>query len=230
MREYGAKTIDIADHPSPNFGERKRGQAVELVVLHYTAMADANAAIDRLCDPDCDVSAHYVIAQDGCVSRLVSEDHRAWHAGIGDWAGRDDVNSRSIGIELDNDGASPFAEPLLVSLETLLADILARHRLQPKAVIGHSDMAPDRKEDPGRFFDWQRFAAKGLSVWPEPSISTNGFRRDAAHFGYSATQSDIQILNAFRQRFRPHATGPLNAADEAMMAGLARQFPAVVTT
>ncbi len=222
--------MDIADCPSPNFGDRRTGQAVELVVLHYTAMSDAGAAIERLCDPECEVSAHYVIGQDGAVTRLVAEEHRAWHAGDGEWAGRGDINSRSIGIELDNDGASPFSDELMAALETLLADILARHDLPPKAVIGHSDMAPSRKQDPGRRFDWQRLAAAGLSVWPEPAMTVSGFLKDAAHFGYGSEAGETQILEAFRQRFRPDATGPFCVADEAMMAGLARQFPANVST
>ena len=102
--------MEIAALPSPNHGERRQGERVELVVLHYTAMGDAEAALARMCDPVCEVSAHYLIAKDGAVTRLVDEAHRAWHAGAGKWADVDDVNSRSIGIELDNDGASRFPE------------------------------------------------------------------------------------------------------------------------
>jgi len=222
--------VKIVEHPSPNFGERRGGQAVELVVLHYTAMSNVEAAIERLCDPECEVSSHYVIGWDGSLTRLVHEDHRAWHAGAGEWAGRGDVNSRSIGIELDNDGASVFPDIQMDALEFLLADILDRHKLPPKAVIGHSDLALERKNDPGRFFDWKRLANAGLSVWPEPAISTRGFLNDAAHFGYASDASERHVLEAFRRRFRPDATGPLSVADEAMMAGLARQFPADVTT
>lgn len=219
--------MDIASCPSPNFGERKGG-AVSLIVLHYTAMPDAKSAMERLCDPEAEVSAHYLIATSGEITRLVEEDKRAWHAGAGSWAGVDDVNSRSIGIELDNDGESAFDEPLMEALEWLLGDLLERHKLHPRAVIGHSDLAPTRKSDPGRLFDWQRLAAKGLSVWPEPSLSRD-FMRDAAYVGYPTEHGERCILDAFRQRFRPGASGPMSPADEAMMAGLARQHPADVT-
>lgn len=220
--------MEIIDRPSPNFGERPVGASVDLIVLHYTAMPEADGALTRLCDPECEVSCHYLIGRDGTLFRLVDEDKRAWHAGAGAWAGQDDVNSRSIGIELDNDGESPFGEALMTSLEALLADLLERHALSPKAVIGHADMAPERKRDPGRLFDWQRLADRGLSVWPEPSLRGE-FMRDAAHFGYPVEAGREAVLEAFRQRFRPDATGPLSTADEAMMAGLARQYPADVT-
>lgn len=219
--------MDITACPSPNFGDRKGG-AVELIVLHYTAMPDAPSALERLCDPEAEVSAHYLIAKTGEITRLVDEDQRAWHAGQGSWAGQDDVNSRSIGIELDNDGASDFEEPLMASLEELLADLLKRHGLDPKAVIAHSDMSPERKSDPGRLFDWQRLAAKGLSVWPDPAMGGE-FIRNAAYVGYPTQTGEACVLDAFRQRFRPGASGPLSPADEAMMAGLARQHPADVT-
>ena len=218
--------MDIIDRPSPNFGERKG--AVELIVLHYTAMPDAEAALQRLVDSESEVSAHYLISNSGEVFRLVDDDKRAWHAGAGSWAGHDDVNGRSIGIELDNDGASDFAEPLMEALEVLLADLLERHHLDPKAVIAHSDMAPDRKSDPGRLFDWQRLAAKGLSIWPDPAMPGD-FMRNAAYVGYPTEHGQVVILDAFRQRFRPSASGPLSPADEALMAGLARQHPADVT-
>lgn len=220
--------MEIAARPSPNHGERRQGERVELVVLHYTAMADAEVALARMCDPDCEVSAHYLIAKDGAVVRLVDETHRAWHAGAGKWADLDDVNSRSIGIELDNDGASDFPDAQMEALEALLGDILKRHGLEPKHVIAHSDMAPDRKSDPGRLFDWKRLADKGLSIWPEPALPGD-FLRNAAAFGYPVEHGETVILDAFRQRFRPHATGPIGPADRALMAGLARHYPADVT-
>ena len=122
------------------------------------------------------------------------------------------MNGRSIGIELDNDGTSDFAEPLMEALEGLLADLLERHDLDPKAVIAHSDMAPDRKSDPGRLFDWQRLAAKGLSIWPDPAMPGD-FMRNAAYVGYPTEHGQAVILDAFRQRFRPSASGPLSPAD-----------------
>lgn len=220
--------MDVTDLPSPNYGQRKGGLGVELIVLHYTAMDECQAALDRLCDKEAEVSSHYLIDRDGKLFRLVDEEKRAWHAGEGRWAGRDDVNSRSIGIELDNDGNGAFTEPLMTTLEALLAELLERHELSPKAVIGHSDLAPGRKNDPGPYFNWERLADAGLSVWPEPSLRGD-FMRDAAYFGYPVEAGELQILSAFRQRFRPFATGPLDVADEAMMAGLARHHPADVT-
>jgi len=220
--------MDIEDRTSPNCNARRGGLAPSLVVLHYTAMESAEAALEKLCDEVAEVSAHYLISRDGAVFQMVDEAHRAWHAGDGRWAGREDVNSRSIGIELDNDGTCAFEEPLMAALEVLLQDILTRQSLAPKTVLAHSDFAPDRKADPGRRFDWQRLAKKGLSVWPEPSLEGD-FMRNAAVFGYPIEVGERLVLEAFRQRFRPGASGPLDPADRAMMSGLARQFPADVT-
>ena len=174
------------------------------------------------------MSAHYLIDREGSVYKLVDEGKRAWHAGDGRWAGHDDINSRSIGIELDNDGASPYSDALMTALEELLESVLTRYHLEPKAVIGHSDFAPDRKSDPGRRFDWRRLANRGLAVWPEPALEGD-FMRHAAIFGYPTEHGEATILDAFRQRFRPDATGPIGVADRAMMAGLARHFPADVS-
>ena len=220
--------MQIAERPSPNFNDRRNGAGVDLVVLHYTAMPDAEAALCRLCDAEAEVSAHYLVAKDGAVTRMVAEDKRAWHAGEGRWAGRDDVNSRSLGIELDNDGDSHFEDAQMEALEALLADILERHALHPKSVIAHSDMAPGRKSDPGRLFEWKRLADKGLSIWPEAGMPGD-FLRNAAAFGYPVELGETLVIDAFRQRFRPFATGPLDAPDRAMMAGLARHWPADVT-
>lgn len=206
-------------HPSPNFGDR-RGRRVDLVVLHYTAMASCAEALERLCDPAAEVSAHYLIDGDGTVLSLVAETERAWHAGAGAWAGEEDVNSRSIGIELVNPGDQPFPEPQMRALETLLADVLARHGLSPQAVIGHSDMAPARKGDPGPRFDWRRLALQGLSVWPEPA-APGDFAADLRAFGYPEVAPEL-LLTAFRLRFRPWARSPLDATDRALAAGLAR--------
>jgi N-acetylmuramoyl-L-alanine amidase len=207
-------------HPSPNFGERRGRGRVELVVLHHTAMASCHEALQRLCDPDTEVSAHYLIDTDGTVLSLVHEAHRAWHAGTGEWRGEADVNSRSIGIELANTGKEPFAERQMAALDRLLADILGRHVLPPHAVIGHSDMAPIRKADPGRRFDWRRLALQGLSVWPKPA-EPGDFNADLRAFGYPEAPPET-LLTAFRLRFRPWAGGPLDDTDQALAAGLRR--------
>ena len=206
-------------HPSPNFGDR-RGKRVNLIVLHYTAMTSAAVALARLCDPGPEVSAHYLIDRDGTVFALVDETMRAWHAGAGEWGGEGDVNSRSIGIELQNTGSEPFAEPQMAALEALLSDLLGRHALPPQAVIGHSDMAPDRKGDPGGRFDWQRLALQGLAVWPVPA-DPGDLQADLRAFGYPDAPTDT-LLTAFRLRFRPWAKGPLNDTDRALAAGLRR--------
>jgi N-acetylmuramoyl-L-alanine amidase len=206
-------------YPSPNFGERRGRGRVELVVLHYTVLG-CTEALERLCDPLAEVSAHYLIAHDGTVLSLVDEAARAWHAGAGEWGGAGDVNSRSIGIELANSGSEPFAEPQMAALERLLAGALERHGLGPHAVIAHSDMAPDRKGDPGARFDWRRLALQGLAVWPKPQ-QPGDFLADLHAFGYPESAPEI-LLTAFRLRFRPWAKGPLDDTDRALAAGLRR--------
>lgn len=211
-------SFEIIQHPSPNFGPRRDDLTPHLIVLHYTAMQSAEAALERLCDPEAQVSAHYLIAGEGRVFQMVAEDQRAWHAGVGEWAGQDDINSRSIGIEFDNRGDHPFSEPLMRQLETLLVQIMQRWEIAAEGVIGHSDMAPDRKGDPGPHFDWARLARQGyvarggLDAGPRDP-HPESFRKVAAHAGYTADVGDAALLNAVRLRFRPHATGPLCAAD-----------------
>lgn len=198
-------------HPSPSFGPRRDGLAPSLIVLHYTAMAGAQAALDRLCDPGIEVSAHYLIGGDGTVWQMVDEAMRAWHAGAGEWAGMGDINSRSVGIEMDNRGDHPFAEAQMAALEALLPGIMARWSIPPEGVIGHSDMAPGRKGDPGWRFDWARLARAGLARkggggcgvaadWAE-------FRARARAAGYSAAVDDATLLDAVRLRFRPWGRG-----------------------
>ena len=157
---------------SPNFGERRGGVSPSLIVLHYTGMQSCQAAFDRLCDPSAEVSAHYLISETGRGHALVPEPMRAWHAGQGAWAGIDDINSHSIGIELANPGDAPFAAPQMLALERLLAEIIVRWSIAAHRVIGHSDMAPLRKRDPGPRFDWRRLARARLSVWPDDAATT----------------------------------------------------------
>ena len=225
--------MHLIDRPSPSQGARRGGATPDLVVIHHTAMDTAAAALDRLCDPGSEVSAHYLIGEDGTVWRLVAEDRRAWHAGAGAWGDVSDVNSRSIGIELANPGPlaglPPFAAPQMAALEVLLADILARWAIPPERVIAHSDAAPGRKTDPGPKFDWQRLARSGLSVWPEPAAAAGDFWANAHRFGYrmAAGPGEAEtLLAAFRLRFRPGQTGPVDDTDRALIADLAARFPA----
>jgi len=217
----------IIDRPSPNFGPRRNEARPDLIVLHYTAMENAQAALDRLCDSRAEVSAHYLIFEAGQVVSLVPEAQRAWHAGAGAWGKVCDVNSSSIGIELANTSTHPFPEPQIVALTELLRGVMNRWAIGPERVIGHSDMAPLRKSDPGRRFDWRRLARDGLSIWPEPGCAPGDFMRDAQTFGYvpSDEVDEAAILDAFRQRFRPWAEGPLSDVDRAVMADLAARFP-----
>jgi N-acetylmuramoyl-L-alanine amidase len=196
--------------------------------LHYTAMATCVEARDRLCAAEHEVSAHWLISEAGEAEALVDETHRAWHAGAGEWAGLADINSHSIGIELANTGSQPFAEPQMAALERVLGAAMARWAIPVHRVIAHSDMAPDRKSDPGARFDWQRLALLGLSVWPEDLAADPAeFTAGARAFGYPDLPQDL-LLRAFRLRFRPWAKGPLDAVDAGMAADLARRFPAGV--
>lgn len=202
-----------------------------MIVLHYTAMDSAQAALARLSAPEFEVSAHYLIGQQGEITQLVEEQDRAWHAGAGAWGACCDINSHSIGIELDNTGKTPFSAPQMARLEGLMADIMARWHIAPARVIGHSDMAPLRKGDPGARFDWHRLARGGLSVWPcpdtrwEAEVSMERFLAAAQGFGYPADVAPDAVLAAFRLRFRPAATGPLDGVDLMRISDLARRFP-----
>ena len=203
-------------HPSPNFGPRRKGQSPSLIILHYTEMTSPEAALQRLCDRQAEVSSHYLIGRDGTQWQLVDEAQRAWHAGAGAWLGRDDINSHSIGIELDNDGRSPFSAPLMLSLEMQLRRLLARWRLPACAVIAHSDMAPTRKADPGARFDWRRLALQNLAIWPaQPGDPARPLANSLDTIGYPpAPPSDR--LRAFRLRFAPGHIGPESGADRAI--------------
>ncbi|WP_375280399.1 N-acetylmuramoyl-L-alanine amidase [Pseudooctadecabacter sp.] len=213
---------------SPNFGPRRGGAVPDLIVLHYTAMADWTRARDWLCNPEAEVSAHYIISPQGEVVGLVDEDQRAWHAGAGRWGDVTDVNSHSIGIELSNDGASPFAAPLMDALEDLMGGIMARWNIPAHRVIAHSDLAPGRKIDPGPRFDWARLVRRGCAIAASPTGAAapteDAFRADAARAGYTAQVDFDTLLSAFRLRHRPGHTGPLDAVDCALAADLAARF------
>ena len=150
--------------PSPNFGPRR----VNLVVIHYTGSSTAERALQTLSDPKSEVSSHYLVTRDGRIVQLVDERERAWHAGASRWGGADDINSASIGIELDNNGREPFPEAQLVSLIQLLHDLTERHHLSPRAFVGHSDVAPRRKQDPGVLFPWRWLSQQGYGLWCDP--------------------------------------------------------------
>ncbi len=206
--------MPMLDRPSPNHNAR-RGRPIDLIVLHYTGMPTAAAALDRLTDPSAEVSAHYLIEEAGQLWRLVPEERRAWHAGRGFWAGESDVNARSIGIELVNPGHEwgyrPFPAPQIASLTGLLRQLTARHAVLRSRVIGHSDLAPLRKEDPGELFPWQSLAAQGLALFPPPLAPLRLDRHCwseiagwLAAIGYGFVEDNpVAVLRAVQRRARP---------------------------
>lgn len=230
--------LRIVSRPSPNFDARTR--PIDLVVLHYTGMQDAETALARLTDlepvagrypgpwqkpdavadaPLARVSAHYVVDESGVVYAVVAEEQRAWHAGASSWDGEGDVNARAIGIEIVNGGHDfglpDFAEPQIEAVIALVGEILARWRLKPERVVGHSDIAPERKYDPGEKFPWRRLAEAGVSVWPKQVAQPNdadpvaALQERLARFGYGVSANGMidaptkAALMAFQRRFRP---------------------------
>lgn len=226
------RSMAMRERPSPNHDSRPVGQPVDILLIHYTGMRSAAAALDRLCDPKAKVSAHYLIEESGQVWRLVPEGWRAWHAGVSCWAGGRDVNARSIGIELANPGHEfgyrPFPKPQMAALEMLAREILARHPIPACRVLGHSDVAPGRKQDPGERFDWARLAHAGIGLWPRPEAagkrwSVKELQEALRRFGYEVPASGVLdeptrlVLTAFQRHFRP---ARLDGEPDAETAGL----------
>jgi len=220
----------MEERPSPNHGPRSG--AIDMLVLHYTGMTSAAAALDRLCDPAAQVSAHYLVEEDGTVWRLVPEERRAWHAGLSSWRGKSDINDASVGIELANPGHEggyrPFPEPQIAALEALCRLILARHPIPPRNVVGHSDVAPQRKEDPGELFPWSRLARAGIGLWPAPPLprapaSEAELRRLLAAIGYGLDGELARVVTAFQRRYRPaRCDGAADAETRSLIAAVAR--------
>lgn len=202
--------MTIIDNPSPNFDDRSL--PVSMIVLHYTGMQSAEAAIARLTDPEAKVSAHYLVAEDGTVLRMVAEDKRAWHAGKSHWRDIDDVNGASIGIEIVNPGHEfgyrPFADEQVDAVIRLVADIKDRYAITRGNVVGHSDIAPARKQDPGELFPWGKLARLRLALprpthnLMDPHWSESGFLLALERFGYDVANPMAAIM-AFQRRFRP---------------------------
>jgi N-acetylmuramoyl-L-alanine amidase len=202
---------------SPNVDDRPPGCAVDTLILHYTGMPTAAAALERLCDPGAKVSAHYLVDEGGSVAQLVPEERRAWHAGVSKWQGRVRLNDCSIGIELVNPGHEwgyrPFPEAQYDACIALCRAILARWPIPPGRVLAHSDVAPARKQDPGELFDWPRLAAAGIGLWPPPGPGAprpaGQLQNDLARLGYDVAPSGrldeatCLVVAAFQRRFRP---------------------------
>ena len=209
----------MTEKESPNFSERPPGFDIDLLLLHYTGMESAEAAIERLCDPEAKVSSHYVIDQDGTTVCLVPEDKTAWHAGQSCWEGKIGMNQRSIGIELVNPGHEfgyqDFPDAQMNALVELSTGILARHPIPRRFVLGHSDVAPMRKEDPGEKLDWKGLADKGIGLWPQATDMEpiDGTIREVQialrNIGYCVpvdgedTVVYRSILKAFQRHWRP---------------------------
>jgi N-acetylmuramoyl-L-alanine amidase len=252
--------------PSPNFDER--GRPIELLILHYTGMQSGDIAIQRLCDPepragvyafawenpdDPDAklgraSAHYVVEEDGRVVDMVDESKRAWHAGAGQWRGEAELNARSIGIEIVNGGHDfglpDYPEAQIAALVELVRDIAKRNALKPHQIIGHSDVAPARKADPGEKFPWRRMAEAGLALWSLQSFtgqfSVEGrdvaaLQRDLAAIGYGIEANGVLdphtalVLKAFQRRFRPsRIDGVADSETLGLVSDILRQTRALI--
>ncbi len=221
-------SLEIIQAPSANFNERLH--PLDMLVLHYTGMKDGPSALARMLeDREPRVSAHYMVEEDGRVFQLVAEDKRAWQAGRSWWQGHEDLNSRSIGIEIVNPGHEwgyrPFSEAQIVSVIELCQGILGRWPIPPHRVVAHSDIAPDRKEDPGELFPWKRLAEAGIGLWPQPvrpepwmmhgaapgdaGMTVEGLQKSLAAIGYKIAVTGMfddataAVVRAFQRRWRP---------------------------
>jgi N-acetylmuramoyl-L-alanine amidase len=210
-------------HPSPNFGPRPSDVPLDMIVLHYTDMLNAKEALARLCNPISEVSAHFLIGKDGALYQLVDPKYRAWHAGLGSWGGEKDINSRSIGIEMDNlghtFGPEPFPIPQINTLSDLLTELIQTYGIPAHRIVGHSDVAPLRKQDPGELFPWYDLAQKGFGLWPRerlvassyPSLALNILEAQQAlcNIGYGCPLTGIwdddsqKVCRAFQRHFTP---------------------------
>jgi N-acetylmuramoyl-L-alanine amidase len=235
---------EFIDAPSPNFNQRVAPP--DMIVLHYTGMQTGEAALERLCDPEAKVSSHYLVEEDGRVFGLVAEERRAWHAGVSFWKGETDVNARSIGIEIVNPGHEwgyrPFPEVQVEAVIALVADIRGRWTIPDALILGHSDVAPERKEDPGELFPWRRLHEAGHGLWAEPPIPPGDplsegdegvgvFALQAAltRLGYDSAPSGQydaatrKIVTAFQRHWAPHRTdGVADGETRARLMGVLR--------
>lgn len=220
----------ITDCPSPNHEPRPAGVPIDMLILHYTGMRSGAAALERLCDVAAKVSSHYLIEEDGRIARLVPEERRAFHAGVSYWRGERDINSRSVGIELVNPGHEfgyrAFPKAQMDALIHLARGIMQRHGISPARVLGHSDVAPTRKSDPGELFDWRGLAHHGVGIWPPgvedeplpgpvvipsdvPCAAAADLQEKLAAYGYEVPRTSAVdaatriVITAFQRHFRP---------------------------
>jgi len=224
-----ARRRAIVERPSPNFGPRPADTVIDLLILHYTGMQSAEAALARLCDRAAEVSAHYVIDEDGTTYRLVDERARAWHAGVSAWQGRADVNTFSVGIELVNPGHEwgyrDFPAAQLAACAHLSRAIMRRHSIPAVRVLGHSDIAPARKQDPGERFDWALLASHGVGLWPPPTLP-DADGDGGALLARGAGGAAVLALQSALARFgyTCPTTGDFDAATETVVVAFQRHF------
>jgi N-acetylmuramoyl-L-alanine amidase len=228
MRTFTSDTSIASDViPSANYGDRAKGRQPDMIVLHYTGMPEVEGAIRQLCAAGTDVSAHYIVLEDGRIVQLVPEAKRAWHAGVSSWAGEEDINSCSIGIEIVNRGHDwgypEFPLRQIAAVIALCRGIMLRRKVPSHRVLAHSDVAPARKKDPGEKFPWHSLANSGVGHWVQPapivhgeslklgSINENveGMQRALARYGYGVPVTGkydgptMEVVSAFQRHFRP---------------------------
>ena len=240
---FPAESCLIAEvRPSPNHGSRQNGVRPDIILLHYTGMYDPSVALDRLCTAGSEVSAHYLVLEDGRVVQMVPEARRAWHAGVSSWAGETDINSRSIGIEIANPGHDygypEFPKRQIAALTALCRGIQTRNTIRPERVLAHSDVAPSRKNDPGEKFPWRTLWDSGVGHWVAPASITEGkklalsdrgeavsaLQESLSQYGYGITlngsydSATHDVVKAFQRHFRPERVDGI--ADESTLATL----------
>ena len=228
--------------PSANYGDRNKGRLPDMIVLHYTGMPDVEGAITQLCTAGTDVSAHYIVLEDGRIVQCVPESKRAWHAGVATWAGEDDINSCSIGVEIVNRGHDwgypDFPLRQIAAVIALCRGIMLRRNVPPHRVLAHSDVAPARKKDPGEKFPWHSLANSGVGHWVQPapivrsealklghiSDDVAGLQAALARYGYNVPTSGkfdgatMEVVTAFQRHFRPERVDGM--ADHSTMSTL----------
>ena len=201
-------------YSSPNFGNRPANIIIDTIIIHFTEMKDDISAIHRLCDPDSEVSSHYLINKQGKIFSLVPDELRAWHAGPSCWRDKEKVNDFSIGIELDNNGKEEYTKPLMESLIELCQELIRTHPIDQRNIIGHSDIIPSRKIDPGRLFDWKLMAQNNIGIYPNtndkvPIPDVLSTQKLLAEYGYKIElsgimdQLTIDVMRAFNEHFNP---------------------------